>query len=109
MATVCEERGADLSNVHAFDLKSNEWAIAFIQIYESLLTQDYQWAVADLEDQLGKQTKTTLPVLPPFCMSQSVKPLIEFIHKYRLRVAPPPNTRAYRKVTNLKYTHYRLE
>ena len=38
-----------------------------------------------------------------------MKPLLEFIHKYRLRVAPPPNTRAYRKVTNLKYIQYRLD
>ena len=55
--------------MHAFDLRSNEWPIAFLQIYESLLAQDYEWALADLEEQLGKQTKPALPVLPPFCMS----------------------------------------
>ena len=50
MAAVCEERGVDLTDVHAFDNRSNEWAIAMIQIYESLLRQDYQWAAEDLEE-----------------------------------------------------------
>ena len=104
MATACEQQGTDLSEVSAFDLKSNEWAIAFIQIYENLLKQDYQWAEEDLEEQTGgKRNKETLPILPPYCMSSSVRPLLEFIHKHRLRVAPHPNSRAHKKITNLRY------
>ena len=42
-------------------------------------------------------------------MSSSVKPLLEFIHRFRLRVAPPPETRAYRRMANLKYIQERLD
>ena len=37
LASICEEEDVDLaSDVHAFDLKSNEWHIAIMQIYENL-------------------------------------------------------------------------
>ena len=109
MATVCEEKGVDLSTVSALDMKSNEWAIAFIQIYENLLRQDYRWAEEDLKDAGVKLEAGAIPDLPNFCMSTTVKPLLEFIHKFRLKVAPPPESRAYRKMTDLKYIANRLD
>ena len=109
MATVCEEKGVDLSTVSALDMKSNEWAIAFIQIYENLLRQDYRWAEEDLKDAGVKLETGIIPDLPNFCMSTTVKPLLEFIHKFRLKVAPPPESRAYRKMTDLKYIANRLD
>ena len=42
-------------------------------------------------------------------MSTTVKPLLEFIHKYRLKVAPPVESRAYRKMTDLKYISSRID
>ena len=42
-------------------------------------------------------------------MSASLKPLLEFIHKFRLKVAPPPESRAYRKMADLKYIPQRLD
>ena len=41
LAQVCEQNDFELGNkVHAFDLKSNEWHIAGLQIYESLFRFD---------------------------------------------------------------------
>ena len=37
LATICEEKGVDISMVSAFDMRSNEWVIACAQIYENLL------------------------------------------------------------------------
>ena len=90
-------------------MKSNEWAIAFIQIYENLLRQDFKWAEEDLME-AGVQLETgTVPDLPDFCMSTTVKPLLEFIHKFRLKAAPPAESRAFRKMTDLKYIAQRLD
>ena len=47
--------------------------------------------------------------MPNFCMSSSVKPLLEFIHRFRLKVAPPEDSRAYRRMTDLKYIQKRLD
>ena len=41
MAQVSEQDGVNLSkSIHAFDLKSNEWHIAVLQIYENLLVSE---------------------------------------------------------------------
>ena len=41
MAQVSEQHGVNLSKtIHAFDLKSNEWHIAVLQIYENLLVSE---------------------------------------------------------------------
>ena len=37
LATVCEEKQIDISAISAFDMRSNEWAIACVQVYENLL------------------------------------------------------------------------
>ena len=58
----------------------------------------------------GVQLETgTVPDLPDFCMSTTVKPLLEFIHKFRLKAAPPAESRAFRKMTDLKYIAQRLD
>ena len=109
MAIICEEKGVDISTVSAFDMRSNEWVIACVQIYENLLWQDYKWAVEDLIDAGVHIDPDSAPDLPAFCMSASLKPLLEFIHKFRLKVAPPPESRAYRKMADLKYIPQRLD
>ena len=41
LATICEEEDLELTKeVHCFDLKSNEWHIAIMQIYENLFKDD---------------------------------------------------------------------
>jgi len=43
LTTICEEEDIELNKeVHAFDLKNNEWHIAAMQIYENLFREDTQ-------------------------------------------------------------------
>ena len=43
LSTICEEEDIDLSKeVHAYDMKNNEWHIAAMQIYENLFREDLE-------------------------------------------------------------------
>ena len=41
LASICEEEEVELSkDVHALDMKNNEWHIAIMQIYENLFREE---------------------------------------------------------------------
>lgn len=41
LASICEEEEVDLqTEVHALEMKSNEWHIAIMQIYENLFREE---------------------------------------------------------------------
>ena len=102
--------------MHAFDLKSNEWHIAALQVYESLYRQE-----ANLRHERGEiKFDHEGEVIPPTkgdpfeafpTISAALRPLLEFIDSYRRRVAAPQNTLVHKKYTkyaDLSYISKRL-
>ena len=119
LSTICEEEDVDLErDVHAFDLKNNEWHIAIMQIYESLFREDAAGRRDRGEirfDELGHYIQPTMKgpnaieVMPT--MSGALRPLLEFIDGYRRRCAAPENTiirKKYAKYADLNYIKNRL-
>lgn len=94
------EEDIDLSELHAFDLKSNEWPIAALQIYESLYKLDYLTAVnlgvAEPKEDAGG-------------LSSTLRPLLTHLNSYRKKVALPADNRFYSEYPNLLYIEKRLE
>ena len=112
MFQVCEDEEVELSRkVHCFDLKSNEWHIAALQIYENLFRMetleknergeiqfdDEGNVIEASESKAGR--KAGLEAMPT--MSGALKPLLQFIDGYRRRVAAPENT-----LIHKRYAHY---
>ena len=107
LAQICERKDIELGKkIHAFDLKSNEWHIAFMQIYETLFRQEaeirnergeikFDWQgnlILDNDDDDDATKK-----IPTLCAA--LKPLLEFIEGYRRRVAAPSDTMVHKKYT----------
>ena len=102
LAGVCEDQEVELSRtVHAFDLKSNEWHIAALQVYESLFRQEANLRNERGEikfDQEGRVIPLAIGVFEAFpTMSTALRPLLEFIDGYRRRVAAPESSIVYKK------------
>lgn len=123
MFQVCEDEEVELSRkIHCFDLKSNEWHIAAVQIYENLFRMetmeknergeikfDNEGNVIEAhESKEGR--KAGLESMPT--MSGALKPLLQFIDGYRRRVAAPENTlihKKYAKYADLTYIAKRIK
>ena len=119
LATICEEEDVDLENdVHAFDLKNNEWHIAVMQIYESLFRDEAPGRADRGEirfDEHGNYIEPTtkgpnaIDVAPT--MAAALRPLLVYIDGYRRRTAAPEGTQIrtkYVKYTDLNYIRDRL-
>ena len=109
-ANVCEEEDIPLAKkVHCFDMKSNEWHIAVMQIYQGLFKEDsdQKWQRNEfIFDNEGKIVDAPRgPGLPEvhekLTMSSALRPLLEFMDGYRRRVAAPNNT-----LVRTKYSNY---
>ena len=110
-ANVCEDEDIALSKkVHCFDMKSNEWHIAVMQIYQGLFKEDsdQKWQrneyIFDNEGNIVEAPRG--PGLPEIqekrvTMSSALRPLLEFVDGYRRRVAAPNNT-----LVRTKYSNY---
>ena len=114
LLNICEEEDLDLSKeVHALDLKNNEWHIAIMQIYENLFKDDVRGREErgelefDNEGNYLEPTKERGGIIEAFpTMSGALRPLLEFIDGYRRRSAAPENTlvrKKYSKYADLTY------
>ena len=99
LAQLCEQKDLKLSKkIHCFDLRSNEWHIAFLQIYETLFKQETQIRNEkgdikfDWHGNVEQQNFNTT-----FC--SALRPLLDYISEYRKRVAAPSGTTVHKKYT----------
>ena len=89
-------KNINLTSISAFDLKTNDWQIALLQIYENLYLTECQKVkrlkhVKVLGEMGEWKYKRGLPDgMSTF--SKSIKPFLEFLHERRCRKAPVPNT-----------------
>ena len=117
--TICEEEDIELhKDIHALDLKNNEWHIASMQIYENLFRDD-----ANLKNQQGKlkfdldgnliekeQTHNPIKEEAP-SMGSAMRQFLEFIDAFRRRYAAPEASivrKKYAKYADLDYIKNRL-
>ena len=78
--------------MHAFDLKSNEWHIAALQIYENLFRSEVEDKNKRGELKFskdGEHIPNTKKSSDKLTMTGALRPLLEFIDGYRRRVAAP--------------------
>ena len=109
LASICEEEEIELSkDIHALDMKNNEWHIAIMQIYENLFRDEApgRWKRKEIRfDEDGnylepsKNGPNAIEVRPN--ISQSLRPLLEYIDEYRRRNAAPDES-----IIRKKYSNY---
>ena len=99
LSELCESKNWDIRSIPAFDLKSNDWQIAILQIYEQLYYKDCK-KVKNHQDNfrkagLHKETTHYHRGLPQKmqCFSKILKPFLVHLHNRRIRLQPVPNTK----------------
>ena len=83
MARICEEEDVNIGKkIHAFNLKSNDWHIAMLEVYEKLYRSEQREPITMRESRVsGIESIPTV--------SQSIRPLLGFIDGFRRRIAAP--------------------
>ena len=83
----------------AFSLKNNEWVIALLQVYENCYRSEvYKQYENGMVDEFE----------PDLTTSESIKPLLQFMHQYRVRQGVPPDHRLYKDYADLQIIDKRL-
>ena len=121
LTNVCQDHEIDIHRlVHCFDMKSNQWHIAVLQIYENMFEQEAQLRYErgqlrfDKEGNLANSKKKSSASLhePQLTMSGALRPLLEMIDEYRKSSAAPETSvvlRKHAKYADLNYIQTRLK
>ena len=104
LSDICEDFEINLDNVHSFEYTKNEWAIAFMQIYEKLYRLD-----CSAHDNFEVDGKPILKEGKPLGLSTPMRLLILHFHERRIRVAPPAGTYAGKHIEDLEFYAKRLQ
>lgn len=108
LSDICEEWDINLDHVHSFEYMKNEWAIALMQIYEKLYRSDCK--AHGSFDQEGKPVpkENKDGKREPIGLSTPMRQLIMHFHDRRIRIAPPEDSVAYRRIEDLEFYVKRL-
>jgi len=95
--------------VHSFEYIKNEWAIALMQIYEKLYRQDCK--ALGIFDKDGKPVpkENKDGKREPIGLSTPMRQLILHFHERRIRIAPPEESIAFKRIEDLEFYIKRLE
>jgi hypothetical protein len=105
LVDICKAKHVDLSNISAFDLKTTDWHIALIQIYETVYLKDCKNYKFGGQFEEGRRH----PPHMPLTMSYVLDEFLTMLHNRRLH--HPMNSKQRKEITrdDLHYIKTRLE
>ena len=100
MARICVEQDVNIGKkVHAFYLRSNDWNIAMLEVYEKLYKSEQREPITMRESRVsGIESIPTV--------SQALRPLLGFIDGFRRRIAAPKKTLVHEQYANYADLHH---